>query len=362
MTNDNRTSDEIERDIADERAQMSDSINNLQKKFSVDAIVGDVGAMLRTQGGDLGRAISHTVGRNPAAVALVGVGLAWLFLGQDRSSRASRERDDPWGDRERHAGNHSTHDTWDRQSAGRPAGDGPSDRDQFWYGNDQMARTRKAQGRSLSGDGQNRRTMSDASGGVSGSIQGAAHAVGDAMSDATSTVGQAASDLTARLSHGLEDFSEEARTRILAARRAAHEARVASTEAMKKGARVASNFFEDQPLVVGALAVAVGAAMGGVLPHSRIEDDTLGESSDRLFAEAQSLFWQERDKAMAAVRMAATDVKDEVRDVGDELADLLPEGKSVGNVIVDRAADAASRVYDRATGGVDHQGSGNGQG
>jgi hypothetical protein len=95
MTHDTRTADEIERDIQRERAQMSDSINNLQEKFSVDSIVNDLGNMFRAQGEDLSRTFSQTVGRNPAAVALVGVGLAWLIIGQNHGE------DDHWRDRAR---------------------------------------------------------------------------------------------------------------------------------------------------------------------------------------------------------------------------------------------------------------------
>lgn len=352
MTNDNRTSDEIERDIADERAQMSDTINDLQKKFSVTSIVDELGTMVRTQGGDLGRAISHTVGRNPAAVALVGVGLAWLFLGPNRS-RAAQSADDSQSD---DAFSQSDRDTWgeDGASSGRRAATEAGDRDQYWYGDEQLARVRKTRGRA--GDGRNRSKSGDAAQGGVGTMQNAASAAGDAVSGAAGSVSEAASDLTARLSHGLEDLSEDARARVVAARRAALDALLASQAAMKKGAQAASNFFADQPLVVGALAVALGAAMGGVLPGSKLEDDTLGASRDRLFADAQKLFREERDKAMAAVRGAASDVKDELEDVGSDLAALVPDGKNVGQVIVDRATDAAQRVYGRATGDAGNAG------
>lgn len=362
MTNDTRSSDDIERDISEERARMSDSINSLQKKFSVEAIVGDIGDMFRTQGGDLGRAVSQTVGRNPMAVALVGVGLAWLFLGQDRN-RASRDSSDAWNDDAGRRGNRAGYATWDREGpvSGRGEDRGTSAQDPYWYGNDRMTRQRKAEGRGMSGASRSAGDRWDdlqAGNGVAGTVQdaaqNAAHAVSDAVSGAASSVSQAASDLSNRLSHGLEDLSEEARSRVLAARRAAHDARVASGAAVQKGARAASNFFEDQPLVVGALAVALGAAMGGILPHSRIEDETLGASSDQLFADAQALYREERDKAMAAMRMAASDVKGEIKDAGSDLAQLLPEGKNLGEVFVDRAADAATRVYDHAAGGVDH--------
>lgn len=370
MTNDTRSPDDIERDIFEERERMSASINTLQKKFSVEAIVGDVGDMLRTQGGDLGRMVSQTVGRNPAAVALVGVGLAWLFLGQDRSQSRGKDGawdDDSWGEGAGSRRNRGSQQSWDRPggaSSGRGergawdgSGDGGhSDGSDSWFAQGQMARARSA-GRSLGGSTSATGARWDdleAGSGVTGAVKGAAHAVGDAVSGAAGSVSRAAQDLTDRLSHGLEDLSEEARTRVLAARRAAHDAREASAAAMRTGARAASNFFDDQPLVVGALAVALGAAFGGVLPNSRIEDKAMGASSDQLFADAQALFREERDKAMAALRMAASDVKGEIREAGSELAELLPEGKNVGEVIVDRAAEAASRVYDHAAGGVEH--------
>lgn len=357
MTSDTRTTDDIEKHIVDERAQMSDTINNLQKKFSVDAIMGDLGAMFRNQGGDVGRAVSQTVARNPAAVVLVGVGLAWLFIGRGQNPAAG-SADDPWDDVAYSNGKRESYGAWDRSaSTGQSVGDQTAERDRYWYGNDQMARASRGLGSNGTTPGKGWGQSGDAPTGVMGAVQGAVRTVSDAASSVAGSLGNAASDLTDRLSHGLEDLSEEARTRVVAARRAALDARQASAAAVKKGSRVASDFFADQPLVVGALAVALGAAMGGVLPRSKIEDDTLGSSSDQLFSDAQALFRTERDKALAAVRMAATDVKGEIKDVGEELADLLPEGKSVGEVIVDRAADAATRVFNRATGDVDQSGS-----
>lgn len=346
MTNDIRDSDQIERDIAAERSQMSDTINDLQKKFSVDGIVGDIGDMFRNQGGDLGRAVSRTVGNNPMAVALVGVGLAWLFVGQGRN-RASDASDDRWNDtgdsRRARPANGSMQDRSSRAYS-NDSGLSP-ELDDYWYGSDESPRDRRKRHR---GSNAAART-SGAVAGVMDTIKEGTGAVGGAISGAADSLGQAASGLTDRMSHGLENLSEDARARVLAARQAAHDARRASADALKKGVRASTNFFEDQPLVVGALAVAIGAAMGGVLPHSKIEDDTLGDSSDRLFAEAQTLFRQERDKALAAVKSAAGEVKGEIQNIGSDIAAQMPEGKTVGEAIVDRASEAAKRVVDHAT-------------
>lgn len=327
MTNDTRSADDIERDIEDERAQMSGTINELQKKFSVEGIVSDIGSMFRDQGGDIGRAISSTVGRNPAAVALVGVGLAWLILGKGRDTSMSSPRQDR--DTE-YGGN------WGRggQASMRDANDA-------WFDDGGMVYGKPASRGSSMNIGTN---GSDGSGGLMGTLRHGADAVAGAVSGAAGAVRDTAMDLGDKLAAGTEGLSEEAKARVLAARRAAHDARDAAQKAVKKGSRAAANLFEDQPLVVGALAVAVGAAVGGLLPHTQLEDDTLGANSDRMFAEAQKVFREERDKAMAVLKAAADEAGEALHDTGDDLAGLLPEGKTAGAVIVDHVAEAASRV------------------
>ncbi|PWK61462.1 DUF3618 domain-containing protein [Roseicyclus mahoneyensis] len=341
MTNDTRTPDQIERDIVTERAEMSDTFRDLQEKFSVETIFNDISDMVRDQRGEIGRRVSHTVGRNPAAVAVIGVGLAWLLLGKDRSEAVNGE------------GRRSRQSSSRRDAHGWSSGGHASERDPSWYGNTHASPDRRAQGRGLGHDGPSE-GEAEGSGGMLGRVRDAADTAGHAISDAAGNWRDKTSDLTARLSHGLEDLSEEARSRVISARRAAHDARVSSEAMMHRGMRGASNLFEDQPLVVGALAVAAGAAIGAMLPHTQLEDDTMGESSDRLFAEAEAVFREERDRAMATARKVgktvASEVRSDLKDMGSTLGDLLPEGKSASDVMVDHASNAAGRVRDSATG------------
>ena len=340
MTNDTRTADDIERDIEAERARMSDTINDLQKKFSVETIVSDLGAMFRGPGGDLGRTISDTLGRNPAAVAMVGVGLAWLLLGKGNASQSTHRRPDRdtsyggnWG-RDGKVTRREAEDSW-FDDGGMVYGGAP-----------------RQQANTYEGD--------TGGAGLMGSVRHGADAVASAVSGAVSgaagAVRDTAMNLTDRLSSGTEGLTEEARARVLAARRAAHDARDAAQGAMTQGKQMASNLFTDQPLVVGALAIAVGAAVGGMLPSTQLEDDTLGANSDRLYADAQRIFREERDKAMAVVKAAANEATGALKDTGSELADLLPDGKTAGNVIVDHLSDAATRVTNTARDEASRQG------
>lgn len=351
MTSDTRTADEIERDIEQERARLSGTINDLQKKFSVESIVSDLGAMfkgsgIKGAGSDLGRSISQTVGRNPAAVALVGVGLAWLIIGQTSSGQASgrdgalsgsdrarRNRDaiptdnwDEWNDQRVTA---QGRDTFSRDSS-RNWLEGAQDSD--WQAEDRDASTR----------------MHNDAGGVMGSVRSGAGAVTSAVSQATGTVRDKAADLKARLLSGTEGFSEEAKARVLAARQLAYDAQASSSAALKRGGQVALDLFKDQPLVMGGLAVALGAAVGGALPRSRFEDDTLGAERDHLFAEAQRVFADEQDKIKNVFTAAASEAKQVYEDTKSELSDMVPDRKTAGDEIVNRLSDAASRVAEGA--------------
>lgn len=282
MTNDPRTTDEIERNIANERAQMSDALNDLQNKFSINTVVNDIGDMIRDQGGELGQKVGQTVRRNPTAVAPFTVGAAWLILGPDRSNPATETDRQP------------------RQTFGR-CDEGP------------------------------------------GSAQHGSHAWPHNRRNT-------ASDLTSFLSRGLKDLSEAAKSRVMSARRAAHEAKRTSRE----GTRRATNFFEEQPIVAGAHSIAVGAAFGAMLPHSKFEDNAMGESRDQLFAEAETLLREERDRVKATARKVgkslASDVWSDVEDMGSTFGGLLPEGKSARDVITDHVSGTAERLLANASG------------
>jgi gas vesicle protein len=99
---DNRSPEEIERDIERERSELSGTIHDLQDRFSLDGAVRQVSDHLRDNGGEIARNISHTVKQNPLGVALVGAGLAWLAFGQRQNTvevdrRVAVDRREPVG-------------------------------------------------------------------------------------------------------------------------------------------------------------------------------------------------------------------------------------------------------------------------
>lgn len=58
----------------------------------------------------------------------------------------------------------------------------------------------------------------------------------------------------------------------------------------------------DNPLAVGAAAVAVGAAVGLALPSTRIEHEYMGEASEKIVDKAQQVARDAMDKVKSATQ------------------------------------------------------------
>ena len=61
-------------------------------------------------------------------------------------------------------------------------------------------------------------------------------------------------------------------------------------------------FYRDQPLLAGSLGIAIGAALGALVPPTEIEDDMLGEARDRSVDDAKSQAARKYDEVRASAR------------------------------------------------------------
>ena len=77
----------------------------------------------------------------------------------------------------------------------------------------------------------------------------------------------------------------------------------------KESASAVSDRFEqvlrENPLAVGAVAVAAGTAVGLVLPSTRIESEYMGDASERLVDKAQQVARGALDKVQDAAKHMA---------------------------------------------------------
>lgn len=153
-----------------------------------------------------------------------------------------------------------------------------------------------------------------------------------------------------RIAQGTEDLSEEARARVIAAR----ERAIAAGRTLNEQAHAVQNrgadLLERQPLIVGAIAFAIGAAIGAALPRTRAEDSAFGATRDDLVAEAERIFQEEKSRAKAALSQAKaeaeTAVKDAAQAAKSELAGHAPSKddlKKRASEEIDHISDEVAR-------------------
>lgn len=369
MTNETRSPKEIEREIEEQRSDLTSNLEDLQDKFSIDTVVRQIGDQFREHGGDMGRSISDQVKANPIPLALTGIGLAWMMFGNGAQKQSAQTPisdhcdDDYYSEVE-----NDFRRTRERQ--GRPyvaptsyapaRTDGPSwSRDDADNGPPLTDHASSSAAAMKDGASSAAASVSDAARSVGSSVSDAANAAGSKVSDAAASAkssvtgaAQTARDgiptAASRIAEGTETLSEEGRKRVIAARQRALDLRRQTARAAQEGADAAADFYDRQPLVAGALALAVGAALGGALPRTKAEDDLMGSQSDDLIDQAERIFEEEKDKAMSV----AKSVKDEVTDIASEAkADLdsgAPGDKTAGEAIGDKAKSVAGRVADTA--------------
>jgi hypothetical protein len=369
---DHRSPAEIEREIEEERAGLTGTLDELQSRFSIDRMTTEAGHFMRSQSGDIMHAMSRAVRDNPMAVALTGIGVAWMILG------ARRNGGDEDGYRAGSWGSDTEEDDWSEEDTGYGddtyGAESTSTVGSAAYGYRARTEDRYAGGSYDEGTGRR--------GGFHGTLRdedpdwvrgyadvlgtpddddrdgyGAASTgermkegfrrAGDRMrrgGDAEGRIEKARhrlSQLRDRLAHGTEDLSEEGRRRVVAARERAVEARHQIARQWDRRSRSAVNAFDRQPLAAGALAFAAGAAVAAALPRTRMEDDYFGEQSDQFLEEAERIFEEERAKLGRVAKATA----DEARAVMSEKAEEMKDG--MGSV-KEEARGAAERVAAKA--------------
>lgn len=392
MTTDNRSPAEIENEIERERAELASTLNTLQSKFSVEGVARQLSDQFREHGGDIGKSVSDAVKRNPVALALTGAGLAWLMLGDKTGNRDNFNRrysrvdhNDRYDNDHVDLGEHGERDGLSNSAyppsgfTGRKLGPQPGDPSKPYYsGRTYQSDDTPTWARSHDDDHSSDagETMRDAAGKVADGVSHATSSTADAARNAGSAVASTASNaagsiadagkatvgaaqsfasgasdrasrMRARLAEGTESLSEEARNKVIAARERAIKARDAAADYGRQGQKKATDMFEDQPLIAGALAIAVGAAIGAALPRSRTEDAYMGEHRDNLMHEAERVFQEEKEK-LSKVAKAATD---EAKQVGEEIkknADDAAPAETAMEAVANKAKSTGKRITDAA--------------
>jgi ElaB/YqjD/DUF883 family membrane-anchored ribosome-binding protein len=285
----------IRRQIDLTRAQMEKTIQTIGERLSPENIIEQ--AKTSAKEATVGRikdmtyqanqtvdkvsnSVGQTIRENPLPVALIGLGLGWLYMAgrnKEYSYPADRYgyRSGPYG---------AYRDEPSRLEDPREWVD-----DIAYTAERKVADVKARAGDAVQEMGENvSETAQRAGETVSETVYKAGEAVGEAVETAQERIGETA---------------ERAR---MEAERLRREAQWRGRLAVDRSKRTFWENMEENPLVVGAVVAVAGLAVGASIPTTDYENQLLGETRDRLFDEA-------KDRAQDAVERVQAVVEDTQR-------------------------------------------------
>jgi len=274
--------EQLRAEIEDTRAEMSQTINEIQERLSPEHLMGQVKETVReatvgkveramhragetisdvaepaleamgragTTIKETGRSMGQSMWKNPIPVALIGLGLGMLVMRKYRGN----------------GGDYEMRNRTPRRSQ---------------YFRDDEMEYGEAMG-TTTGTHMNTRTgtgMGTGMGARTGNVTGTLN-----------QVKETASDLANRSTEALSNLSTKAKDS-------------ASTVGRRFG-----EVLRENPLAVGAVAVAAGTAVGLALPSTRFENEYVGEASEKLVDKAQEVAREAIDKVQNAAQQMTSE-------------------------------------------------------
>ncbi|MGI8884820.1 MAG: DUF3618 domain-containing protein [Pyrinomonadaceae bacterium] len=186
-----------------------------------------------------------------------------------------------------------------------------------------------------------------------GKIGGAADSAYDSISGAASGAYNSVSNVAGSAYEGVTSAASDAYSGVGSAASSAYSGvGSAASGAYEKVGEYGSQareqydyYIEENPLAVGAVALALGAAVGLSIPSTRYEGQLLGETRDNLLAKAQDAAGGLVDKVKQVAGEAQKTLTDEVKNAAGEVQ------KTVGNEAKAQGLTGDSSTERSKTGG-----------
>ena len=292
---------ELEMDAEAARAQVADTAESIRSKMSPGQLIDEFAGLFT--GGD-GAATLTTlkaqVRDNPLPLTLVGAGLAWLMLGGGTS-----------------AGESSYNDRGARRSRDNNGSQFRSGKSQTGFGE------------YLGSGGSSQQDNSSLVTSALDSATTFAEGVVDAGKSAIDSATGAVTDAGGRLAGATSEMGSNVGEMTQRARQSVQEV------------------FQREPLVLAALGLAVGTAIGAMLPSTTLEDEQLGRYRDKLRDSAEDLL----DKGVEGAKEVAAEAYETIKDEADQQG-LNASGDSsvveqVGKVVKSAAAKTEKSVREK---------------
>jgi hypothetical protein len=255
-----RSAAEIEREVEQTRAGLTNTLDELRERASPGQLFEQALDYARSSGGnEFVRNLGTSVRDNPLPLLLIGAGIGWLMM--SGGNRAGGPTSATAASPGRSIGSRSIGTGSTRVRVyGDDAGSGGSM-------TGRAAATMGAARDSVAGAadqaidkvGQAYHSVADVAGSATDSVRDAAGAVADSLRGAAASVTGSGQGMQARV----DDVGDQARQGV-------------------------TWLMREQPLVLGAIGVALGAAVGALLPGTEAEDRLMGQTRDTVADQVQS--------------------------------------------------------------------------
>lgn len=326
MTYDNKSSADLEREVSAQRSRVEARIGEIKDRLSPGQLLDEALSYTKHGGAHFASNLGSQISANPLPVALVGIGLAWLISssasGQHQQSGADFPHDD-----------HSY--PYARASGALRRISHMADADGQWWSEFETSTGQRYKAKSNELGERMGHFTDDAGKMFGGFIDDAGNRVRDFQDEAGNMLSQARSwadhswrDLRHSVGGGLSGAGSAAKDAAANVMSGTRHFGGSVQQQSDQLSRQIVNLFDQQPLIAGALAFAVGAAAGAALPHTTQEDDLLGEHADKL-----------RGKAVKTAGKLYEDGKEKAAELYDEVTD---QAGKIYDDVKDKVADATN--------------------
>ncbi len=266
----------------------------------------------------------HTMKENPIPLALIGIGLGWMLFGDRDDNGRNRQSFDPYGYRyydERYLGEPGQIQSSRMRAAGMRASDTV---ERFQERANMMGETTSGMRESLGEQvSHTAEELQHRAGEMASGIQHRADDLRDTVRETTSNI----KETTSNIAHQTREQAEHAAAQ---AQQQMDELRHMAEMRAHQAKRTFWNTMEENPLAVGAAALALGTIVGLIIPATRYENELMGETRDRLLDEAKTTAQEAMEKAKHLAGEAGQAAKEAAKETAEELDMNLPGGGEQG--------------------------------
>jgi hypothetical protein len=255
-----RDPEAIERRNEELRADMTQTLQALERKLSPGQLVDRALELVREHGGEIAVNLGNSAKQNPVPLLLTAVGLVWMMSssGRPRTSRSESRGNGYDRDYESYGATDDSHEPSLRERIG-----------------DRLDSTREH--------------LSEAKAKINDA--------GERLSERAETIRGHMKDSTQSLRGSASSAAARGRSLRASAQSRAREVK-----------NTVGTTLEEHPLALAAIGISVGALLAAALPATEREDRLLGPAREKTLARARTLGAQQYDRVREKARETATNV------------------------------------------------------